>query len=447
MVRSAITAALGLPLDALPGSHPTAPRPSPPTFNSSPQQPTGAPSQRPHLMATAQAARPSSYVTPATATAFGTGGGINTAPRPVGQQASSASSLTALIGQPLPPASHPAAHPISTAASSPATAAVAPVSAQSSTSAPAVATASTAAVATTAASSTGAGQAATGNVCIGMSLPVSAVLQPSMPQMPPGALAVATAGPQLTSAAATAAHHSATASGMPITSTAALSHPLTNTAGVQLPSAAAAPQLSSTSAGLGGQRPQLGIALLPATASAALPGTTAAPSPIPGSSNMLLTPNMLLAQPSAAVSNAPAAVSQQQQLSGTAAAPQAARAFAPAARAGSAGVGPGQGVGGTRTTAVGKDVWQLASDVMAAGGTATTAAAVTTAAQQVQLATMTQSALVSFPRVCRIDCLKYTGWCTSSASPVSSSACYVSPFQFTQLLRHLLWCPILSCAM
>jgi len=394
MVRSAITAALGLPLDALPGSHPTAPRPSPPTFNSNPQQPAGAPSQRPQPMATAQAARPPSYMTTATVTAFGAGGGINTAPRLAGQQASSVNSLTALIGQPLPPASHPAAHPTSTAALSPATAAVAPVSAQS-TSAPAVATAPTATVATMATSSTGTDQTATGNASIGVSRHVPAVPQASIPQMPPGASAVATA--------ATAARSSATASGIPTMSAAALSQPPTNTAGVQLPSAAAAPQLLSTSAALGGQSPQPGMAPLLATVSAALPGTTAASRPMPSSSNVLLAPTVLPTQPSAA-------------------APQAARAFAPAARAGSAGVGPGQGAGGTRTAAVGEDVWQLASDVMAAGGTATTAAAVTTAAQQVQLANMIQSALVSFLTVCRKGCSKYTRRCTSSASPVMSSA-------------------------
>ena len=379
MVRSAITAALGLPLDAVPGSHPTAPRPSPPTFNSNPLQPAGAPSQQPHPMAAAQAARPPSCMT--TATAFGAGGGINIAPRPAGQQASSVSSLTALIGQPLPPASQPPAHPTSTPASSPATAAVAPVLAHS-TSTPAVATVPTAAVATMAAFSSATGQAPTGNVSVGVSRPMPAVPQATMPQMPPGASAVATTGSQLTNAAATAAHHSATAPGVPSMSAAALSQPPTSTAGVRLP-AVAAPQLSSTSAGLGGEPPQPGIVPLPVTVSAAR-------GPTPGSRNILLTPTMLPPQPSTAVSTS---VGQQQQVSGTAAAPQAARAFAPAAWAGSAGVGPGQGAGGTRTAAVGEDVWQLASDVMAAGGTATTAAAVTTAAQQVQLATMTQSAL------------------------------------------------------
>ncbi|KAL0045751.1 hypothetical protein WJX82_003498 [Trebouxia sp. C0006] len=101
MVQSAITAALGLPLDALPGSHPTAPRPSPPTFNSNPQQPAMAPSQRPQPMATAQAARPPSYMTTATVTAFGAGGGINTAPRLAGQQASSGAggTRTAAVGE------------------------------------------------------------------------------------------------------------------------------------------------------------------------------------------------------------------------------------------------------------------------------------------------------------------------------------------------------------
>ncbi len=441
MVRSAITAALGLPLDAAPGSHPTAPCPSPPTFNSNPQQPAGAPSQRPQPMATAQAARPSSYMTTATATAFGAGGGINTAPRPSGQQASSVSSPTALIGQPLPPASHPPAHPTSTAASSPATAAVAPVSAQSA-SAPAVTTAPTAAVATMAASSSGAGQAATGNVSIGMTRPVPTVPQASILQMPPRASAVATTGSQLTSAAATAAHHS----GIPTMSAAAVSQAPSSTAGVLVPGVAA-PQLSSTSAGLGGQPPQPGFAPLPATPSAALPGTTAASRPMSSSSNVQLAPTVFPAQTSAAAYKTPASVSQQQQVSGTAAMPQAARAFAPAARAGSAGVGPGQGAGGTKTAAVGEDVWQLASDVMAAGGTATTAAAVTTAAQQVQLATMTQSA--SFPTVCRIGCSNFEPQSTPDGAPaVHLLPCHqhhVGSFFCTQLLRCPLCYAMLCC--
>jgi hypothetical protein len=420
MVRSAITAALGLPLDAVPGSHPTAHRPFPPTFNSNLLQPTGATSQRPQPMAAAQTARPPSYMTTATAQAFGAGSGINNAPRAAGEQASSVSSLTALIGQPLPPAYQPPAHPTSTAASSPATAAVAPVSAQS-TSAPAVVTAPAAAVATMAATSSGTGQAVTGNVSLGVSQPVLAVPQASTRQMPPGASAVATTGPQLTSAAATAAHQSATASVIPSMSAAALSQLPNGTAGVQLPGVAA-PQLPSTSAGLGGQLPQPGIVPLLATTSVALQGITAAPRPTPGTSNVLLAPTLLPAQPSAAASNTPASVNQQRQVSGTAAAPQAARAIAPAARAGSAGVGPGQGAGGSRTAAVGEDVWQLASDVMAAGGTATTAAAVTTAAQQVQLANRMQSALVSFPTLCRIACSNYIRWYASSASPVLSSA-------------------------
>ncbi|KAA6418788.1 MAG: helicase SWR1 [Trebouxia sp. A1-2] len=334
----------------------------------------------------------------------GAGSGSNNAPRAAGQQTGSVSSLTALIGQPLPPASQPPAHSTFRVASSPATAAAVPVSAQS-TSAPAVTTASTtavatmaasgngtgeaatgnvftAAVATIAASGSGTGQAATGNMSIGTSRPVPAVPQASMPQMPPGALAVATTGPQLTSPAATAARQSATASGIPTMSAAALSQPPASTAGVQVPSAAA-PQLSSTSAGLGGQPPQPGFAPPLATASAALPGITAASRPMPSSSNVLLAPTVLPAQTPAAASNTPASVRQQQQVSGTAAAPQATKAFAPAARAGSASVGPGQGAAGSRTATVGEDVWQLASDVMAAGGTATTAAAVTTAAQQV----------------------------------------------------------------
>ncbi|KAL0041297.1 hypothetical protein WJX77_011458 [Trebouxia sp. C0004] len=361
MVRSALTAALGLPLDAVPGSHPTAPRPSPPTFNSNPLQPSGAPSQQPQPMATAQAARPASYMTTATAQSFGAGGVVNHAPRAAGQQASGVSSLTALIGQPLPPASHPPAHPTSTAASSPASGAAALVSAQS-TSAPAVGTAPTAAVATMAAFSSGTGQAATGNVSIGTSQPVPAAPQASIPHMPPIALAVATAGPQITSAPATAAHHPAT-----VTATALTQLP-NGTAGMQMP-CVAAPQLPSASTRLAGQPPQVGFVPLPPTVSAA-------PRLIPGSSNVLLAPTLL------AASSTPASVSPQQLVSGAAAAPQAARPFTPAARAGSAGVGLGQGVKGSRTAAVGEDVWQLASDVMAAGGTATTAAAVTTAAQQ-----------------------------------------------------------------
>lgn len=46
--------------------------------------------------------------------------------------------------------------------------------------------------------------------------------------------------------------------------------------------------------------------------------------------------------------------------------------------------GQGRASGGQSKALVGDAVWQLASDVMAAGGTATTAAAVTTAAQQVR---------------------------------------------------------------
>lgn len=101
MVRSAITAALGLPQDAVPGSHSVTPRPAPPTFYPNPPQPAGAAPQRPLPMSTPQVARAPSIPTSATAQHPGGASGVGGA-RAAGQQSTGVTSLTALIGQPLP---------------------------------------------------------------------------------------------------------------------------------------------------------------------------------------------------------------------------------------------------------------------------------------------------------------------------------------------------------
>lgn len=366
LVRSAITAALGLPLAATPGSQHPNPRPPPPTFTVNSQQQVAVASQRPLPMPTPQVARPP----PSSATAQAPGGGssgsggiLGVNPLPAG----AVTSLTSLLGQPLPPSSQPLTYPTSLAALQH-TAATAATPAQT-TGNPAVATAP---------ASNGGGQTNTGSVSTGLPTPTPAVSQAhsEVPQPPSGASAVSTAIPQQRATPALPSASAPASSQWPVAS---------GTTAQQQPQPAGSSSLA------GGTLLASQVGPSQASSGMTLPRASTIPASMPGSSSALQPPALLPAQQSAAASTASGSVSQQQMAPGVAATAQShARPFAPVARAGVLGVGIGQGAaGGAKMMAqVGEDVWQLASDVMAAGGTATTAAAVTTAAQQVQLTSL-----------------------------------------------------------
>ena len=378
LVRSAITAALGLPLAATPASQQPNPRLPPPTFTANSQQQAAPASQRPLPMPTPQVARPP----PSSATAQAPGGGSSGSggiPRVTPLQAEGVTSLTALLGQPLPPSSQPLTYPTSLAALQQA-AATAPTPTPT-TGNPAVATAP---AAVKAAASNGGGQANTGSVSQGLptSMPAASQAHAESPQLLSGASAVPIAIPQQSATvAATAAVPTASApasSQWPVAS---------GTTAQQQPQPAGAASLAGGTL-LASQQAQPVLGPSQASSAGMLPRASTIPASIPRSSSALQPPALLPAQHSAAASTTSGFVSQQQTAPGVAVTTQShARPFAPVARAGVLGVGIGQGAaGGVKMTAqVGEDVWQLASDVMAAGGTATTAAAVTTAAQQVQL--------------------------------------------------------------
>ena len=357
MVRSSLNAALGLPTDAVPGSTITAPRPTPPTFNATHSlQPAGAPPQRPPPVVAPQVAIAPSLPTPGTAQIPGNGGGG--LGRVGGHHSSGVSSLTALIGQPLPP-SQVAARSGSTALPS-----------QAAAAAPAQSISSPAAdVATVSAPSSGAVNSAAGSVSQALPSPlptlsVQSLNQPATSQVSPTAhvappyhanLAPPPAASPSTAAATPAAVIGGTPQVMPAAAFQALAAAAVAVQQHQQQSTAAAGSMHNFAAV--GQQPQPSPSALLAQGGA-LPGRNAFAQQTTGATM-------------------PSAASQQ-----SASIAQIARAAAPAARAVAPGA-PGQGRAGDRKALVGEDVWQLASDVMAAGGTATTAAAVTTAAQQV----------------------------------------------------------------
>ena len=355
MVRSSLTAALGLPTDAVPSSTITASRPTPPTFNAThPLQPAGAPPQRPLPVVAPQVAIAPSLPTPGTAQIPVGGGGLG---RVSGHHSSGVSSLTALIGQPLPP-SQAAAQSGSTALPSQA-AAAAPAQSNSSPAAD---------VATVSAPSSGAVNSAAGSMSQALPSPlptlsVQSLNQPVTSQLS-GTAHVAPpyhanlAPPPAASPSMAAATPVAVIGGTPQVTPAAVFQALAAAAvAVQQQQQSTAAAESMHNFGAVSQQLQPSPSAMLAQGGA-LPGRNAFAQQTTGATM-------------------PSAASQQ-----SASIAQIARAAAPAARAVAPGA-PGQGRAGDRKALVGEDVWQLASDVMAAGGTATTAAAVTTAAQQV----------------------------------------------------------------
>ena len=389
MVRSALTAALSLVPEAAPASVPSSssvqPRPAlsaphshpapagvvrptqskagtpvPPQANPIPQVakapslPTVWTTQLPagHSSARANAAHASSSSTAAvSAAAAGSG------------QAPASSSLTALLGQPLPHSPNKSQPAVTTAAVQPG----------------APAAPATAAAGLAAAASNGARPAATPQL--------SSINTPQQVYTAAAATAATAAFPAATPAVSTA--HAALAHGQPQHVSSAVPQAVAN------PQAAAAP-----------------VSVLPGVLAAGLHSSVAMPAvPVLHTSAQQGQPPHLSATAAAhlpamahashaqsAASSGPALASSGPAIpsvglataSGSLATPsvgQPARVGMPAV---GRPLGPGQvGAAGQgrmqvrQRALVGDDVWQLASDVMAAGATATTAAAVTTAAQQV----------------------------------------------------------------
>ena len=360
MVRSAITAALGLPVDAAASRSPAqarTPLPAPHTLPGSmrPLQPGAMEPPRPQAPHIAQAPKAPNFPTAAIAPPASSVGqyASSTSAASVAGNASTSSSLAtasggslaALIGQPLPMASD-------------ATQPVMPASA--------VAPSSTAGI--TAASQP-------------LSTPTMAphsVPQPiaALPSAVPAATPAAS-----TSVAPAAAHHpSASPASQPALAASRVQQQRMQPLGVALhagPSSQALPSVTGLQAtpvpGLpSSSRP------LPAASVVALPYSSAQQQPqTPVSSGLSQPQPGSSVQTSTSGGQALASEGQQRQ----AGLPNVVRPAGPHQQE---AAGQGRATSGQQKAPVGDDVWQLASDVMAAGGTATTAAAVTTAAQQVR---------------------------------------------------------------
>ena len=357
IVRSAITAALGLPVDAAatPGlAQARTPLPAPHTLPGTlrPLQPGIREPPRPQTPHVAQFAKAPTLPTAASAqpaapasSAGQYASSISAAPA-AGNTSTSSSlaaasggSLAALIGQPLP---------------------MAPEAAQPVLSASAVASSSTAGL--TAASQP-------------LSTPVAPRSMPDPIAVPPSA--VSAAAPAASTSVAT---HHLLVSPMSQPALAALHdqqqqvQPLSATfqAG---PPAQAPPTVNGTPpTSVPGLHSSSGAQ--PAASAVALPYSSAQQQPQAPVSAGLSRPQSGV---QTSMNGGQALVSGGQQRQ--AGLPTAVRPVGPGQQG---AAGQGRASSGQQTASVGDDVWQLASDVMAAGGTATTAAAVTTAAQQVR---------------------------------------------------------------
>ena len=390
MVRSALTTALSLPVSAAPsGTTPAAPsshshtssgmatRPLLPGHEqpSRPQTPHTAQIAKPPTLPTAPPAQPAPPLPTSTPAAQGTGGYVPSpaAVPPAGMASTNTSlagasggSLAALLSLPLPVLSESAQPVLSASAATVSAAAAGP-----------------------------------------QTLPSPAAVTPSVPQPLNTQLA--------SSATAATAAAAATIGGSHLSSTAASQPALSALPGQQQPvqagvsslsqavgslHAAPVPGLHSTGAVPGvplqlryssAQQQQL-VAPTLATLSQAPPvsggqALLAGGQASASSGQASLGGRQVSAgggQVSTSGGQAPASGGQAAASSG-----QHARPGVPAA-VGSGGAGqqgaaaPNRASSGQSKAVVGEEVWQLASDVMAAGGTATTAAAVTTAAQQVR---------------------------------------------------------------
>ena len=363
MVRSALTAALGLPVDAAATTglaQARTPLPAPPTLPGTmrPLQPgTREPPrlQAPHVAQVAKAPTFPTAASPQPAAPASSAGqyASSTSAAPAAGNASTSSSLAAasggslaaLIGQPLP---------------------MAPDAAQPVLPASAVVPSSTAGL--TAASQP-------------LSTPANAPRSVPEPIAASPSAAPAAAPAASTSVAPVATHHLV---GLPSSQPALPAssdqqqqvQPLGVTFQAGPPSQAPPTVKGSPATSIPGLHSSSGAQ--PAASAVALPYSSAQQQPqAPVSAGLSQPPPGSSLQASVNGGQAVASGGQQRQ----AGLPTAVRPVGPAHQG---AAGQGRASSGQQIAPVVDDVWQLASDVMAAGGTATTAAAVTTAAQQVR---------------------------------------------------------------
>ena len=362
MVRSAITAALGLPFDAAATTAPTQARPAlpaPQTLPGTPRplQPAAREPPRPQAPHVAQVATAPTFPTAASAqpaapaSSAGQYASSTSAASVAGNASTSSSlaaasggSLAALIGQPLPMASD-AAQPAVPAS------AVAPSSA--------------------------AGLLAASQPLPSLTIAPHIIPQPvaASASLVPGAAPAAS-----TSIAPVGTHHqSATSLSQPALAVSGVQQQLVQPLNVGL-QAGSPPQAPPSVSGLQAT-PTPGLP----SSSGSLPAASAVGLPYSPAQQQPQTPV------SAGLSQPPHGSNVQTSANGGPALPSGGQprqagfvsAVRPVGPGQQGAVGQGRATGGQQKAPVGDDVWQLASDVMAAGGTATTAAAVTTAAQQV----------------------------------------------------------------